>query len=136
MAFSLDPVNYFAATSGFDGEQWSAMAPAGTKGQLGSARQYHAKSSTEGEAFSPMLPESGVFSSEGTSSLFGDSIKRKAAEWDMAGSALGALAEVEAAKRMADAQRSSADAQRRSSNTGAVIGAAGGIGAAVIGGLI
>ena len=136
MAFSLDPVNFFAKTSGFDSDQWATMAPTGTKGQLGTARQYHAKNSTEGEAFSPMLPESGVFSSEGTSNLFGDSIKRKAAEWDVAGTALGLQAEVEAAKRLADAQRSSADAQRRSSNTGAIIGAVGSVGAAVVGGLI
>jgi len=136
MAFSLDPVDFFAKTSGFDSDQWATMAPTGTKGQLGSARQYHAKNSTEGEAFSPMLPESGVFSSEGTSNLFGDSIKRKAAEWDVAGTALGLQAEVEAAKRLADAQRSSADAQRRSSNTGAIIGAVGSVGAAVVGGLI
>ena len=136
MAFSLDPVDFFAKTSGFDSDQWATMAPTGTKGQLGSARQYHAKNSTEGEAFSPMLPESGVFSSEGTSNLFGDSIKRKAAEWDVAGTALGLQAEVEAAKRLADAQRSSADAQRRASNTGAIIGAVGSVGAAVVGGLI
>jgi hypothetical protein len=136
MAFSLDPVDFFAKTSGFDSDQWAALAPTGTKGQLGTARQYHAKNSTEGEAFSPMLPESGVFSSEGTSNLFGDSIKRKAAEWDVAGTALGLQAEVEAAKRLADAQRSSADAQRRSSNTGAIIGAVGSVGAAVVGGLI
>ena len=112
------------------------MAPIGTKGQLGSARQYHAKNSTEGEALSTMLPESGVFSSEGTGSLFGNSIKRKAAEWDTAGTALGLQAEVEAAKRLAEAQRSSADAQRRASNTGAIIGAVGTVGAAVVGGLI
>ena len=136
MAFSLDPVDFFAKTSGFDSDQWATMAPTGTKGQLGSARQYHAKNSTEGEAFSPMLPEDGVFSSEGTSNLFGDSINRKDGEWRMAGTALGLQGEVAGAKLQAAAAKQAADARNAASKTSSTIGTIGKIGSVVIGALL
>lgn len=135
MAFSLDPVEYFKKTSGFDSDKTNYFAPQVTGGLAGAAKKYRSEFGG-GEEYSPMLPGASVASTAGTQSLFGDQFKQNEQEYQLATKTLGYGGEIDAAKQQSDANRSAADRQASASKTGAIISAVGGVGAAVIGGLI
>lgn len=135
MAFSLDPVEYFKKTSGFDSDKTDYFSPKVGGGIGGTAKKYRSEFGG-GAEFSPVLPDSSVSSTAGLQSLFGDQLRQDEQEYQLAANTLGYKAEIDAARRQADANRSAADKQASANKSGAIIGAVGGIGAAVIGGLI
>lgn len=85
---------------------------------------------------SPIGMDPAVQSNVGTQGILGSKLAEEEAHFRMAGDALMAQAQVEAAKRQAAAQRSAAKSKAQGSKTGAIIGAVGSVGAAVVGGLI
>lgn len=134
MAFSLDPVEYFKKTSGFDSDKQEYFSPRVSSGIAGAAKKY--RSEFDNGGYGPILPGASVSSTAGTQTLFADPLGQNDQEYQLAGNVLGYQAAVDAARRQANASRDSADRQASASRNGAIIGAVGGIGAAVIGGLI
>lgn len=135
MAFSLDPVEYFKKTSGFDSDKADYFGTKTTSGISGVAKRYRSEFGG-GDEYNPILPGASVSSTAGAQTLFGDQLRQDEQEYQLAANTLGYSGEIEAARGQADANKSAADQQASAGKTSAVIGAVGGIGAAVIGGLI